>query len=284
MTATPARLPTQPGERSGPRRAARPPYCRRRRSTTPPSPCSTGVADAVGRGAARRDRLGPAGTRARPVPRRPRRRRGRRVGARRRRVRRAVGGERTHRAPATASSSLDPLDGSTNASRGVPWFATSLCVVDDAARRWRSSRTRRRASGSPPCAGRERGSASGASCRRGAATLRQALVGHQRRGPTSAWEWAQFRALGAAALDLCLVAAGSLDAYVDMSVDAHGVWDYLAGALVCEEAGVRSPTPSAATSPCSTTTPAARRSPRPRRSCSTTLLARRREIATGADR
>ena len=26
---------------------------------------------------------------------------------------------------------LDPLDGSTNASRGIPWFATSLCVVDD---------------------------------------------------------------------------------------------------------------------------------------------------------
>ena len=27
---------------------------------------------------------------------------------------------------------VDPLDGSTNASRGIPWFATSLCVVDDA--------------------------------------------------------------------------------------------------------------------------------------------------------
>src|SRR5262245_19560212 len=26
---------------------------------------------------------------------------------------------------------VDPLDGSTNASRGIPWFATSLCVVDD---------------------------------------------------------------------------------------------------------------------------------------------------------
>ena len=25
---------------------------------------------------------------------------------------------------------VDPLDGSTNASRGVPWFATSLCAVD----------------------------------------------------------------------------------------------------------------------------------------------------------
>ncbi|MGH9084199.1 MAG: inositol monophosphatase family protein, partial [Acidimicrobiales bacterium] len=25
---------------------------------------------------------------------------------------------------------LDPLDGSTNASRGLPWYATSLCAVD----------------------------------------------------------------------------------------------------------------------------------------------------------
>src|SRR4051812_31964678 len=26
---------------------------------------------------------------------------------------------------------IDPVDGSTNCSRGVPWFATSMCVVDD---------------------------------------------------------------------------------------------------------------------------------------------------------
>src|SRR3546814_3683062 len=25
---------------------------------------------------------------------------------------------------------IDPIDGSTNASRGLPWYATSLCVVD----------------------------------------------------------------------------------------------------------------------------------------------------------
>src|SRR4051794_1032067 len=25
---------------------------------------------------------------------------------------------------------IDPLDGSTNASRGVPWYATALCLVD----------------------------------------------------------------------------------------------------------------------------------------------------------
>jgi fructose-1,6-bisphosphatase/inositol monophosphatase family enzyme len=28
-----------------------------------------------------------------------------------------------------------------------------------------------------------------------------------------------------------------LDAYVDCSIDAHGVWDYAGGLLVCSEAG-----------------------------------------------
>lgn len=131
---------------------------------------------------------------------------------------------------------LDPLDGSTNASRGIPWFATSLCAVDEhgplaalvanqatgerfeAVRghgAWRGDR-RLRVS---PCAG-----------------LAEAIVGVS--GPPSGHGgWWQFRALGAAALDLGLVAAGSLDAYVDLSVDAHGAWDYLGGALLVSEAG-----------------------------------------------
>jgi myo-inositol-1(or 4)-monophosphatase len=44
--------------------------------------------------------------------------------------------------------------------------------------------------------------------------------------------------LGASALDLCLVASGTLDGYVDCVVDAHGVWDYAGASLVCAEAGV----------------------------------------------
>ena len=49
--------------------------------------------------------------------------------------------------------------------------------------------------------------------------------------------WYQFRALGAAALDLCAVATGVVDAYLDCSWNAHGPWDYLGGMLVCQEAG-----------------------------------------------
>jgi fructose-1,6-bisphosphatase/inositol monophosphatase family enzyme len=50
--------------------------------------------------------------------------------------------------------------------------------------------------------------------------------------------WGQFRCFGAAALDLCAVADGRFDAYVDFDVDALGPWDYLGGMLVCQEAGV----------------------------------------------
>ena len=45
-----------------------------------------------------------------------------------------------------------------------------------------------------------------------------------------------FRALGAAALDICLVATGALDGWIDFN--SHGVWDYLASVLVCQEAGI----------------------------------------------
>jgi fructose-1,6-bisphosphatase/inositol monophosphatase family enzyme len=49
--------------------------------------------------------------------------------------------------------------------------------------------------------------------------------------------WRQYRALGAAALDMCAVACGVLDAFIDCTVDAHGPWDYLGALLVCSEAG-----------------------------------------------
>lgn len=52
------------------------------------------------------------------------------------------------------------------------------------------------------------------------------------------------RRIGSCALDLCLVAAGALDAYYE---DGVHVWDWAAGALIAEEAGavVRLPRPDA---------------------------------------
>ena len=45
--------------------------------------------------------------------------------------------------------------------------------------------------------------------------------------------------LGAAALDLCLVASGALDGYVDCAHEAHGGWDYMASTHICREAGAQ---------------------------------------------
>jgi fructose-1,6-bisphosphatase/inositol monophosphatase family enzyme len=132
---------------------------------------------------------------------------------------------------------VDPLDGSTNASHGIPWFATSLCAVD----------------GDGPLAAVVVHLTSGTTyrARRGGGATRDgepirpsktrelgdAVVGLSGLPPRHLG-WRQFRVLGAAALDLCLVASGGLDAYLDCtSPPAHGPWDYLGGLLVCTEAG-----------------------------------------------
>lgn len=132
---------------------------------------------------------------------------------------------------------LDPIDGSTNAAHGIRWYATSLCavdadgplasvVVDLAHDRWYRAQ---RGGGA---------TLDGGAITPGAVTsLDDALVGLSGLPPRHLG-WRQFRALGAAALDLCAVADGTLDAFVDCSVDAHGSWDYLGALLVCEEAGV----------------------------------------------
>lgn len=47
--------------------------------------------------------------------------------------------------------------------------------------------------------------------------------------------FANLRRIGSAALDLCLVAEGALDAYAELGTNE---WDWAAGALIAEEAGV----------------------------------------------
>jgi fructose-1,6-bisphosphatase/inositol monophosphatase family enzyme len=131
---------------------------------------------------------------------------------------------------------VDPLDGSTNASRGIPWYAISLCAVDaegalaalvvnlpdDLAFR------------------AERGAGATADDRvlapSAKTALNESLVALSGY-PRQYLGWYQFRALGAAALDLCAVASGVIDAYLDCSWNAHGPWDYLGGMLLCQEAG-----------------------------------------------
>ena len=131
---------------------------------------------------------------------------------------------------------VDPVDGSTNASRAIPWFATSLCAVDD--RGPRAALVVNLATGTRFEAVRGRGARRDGRpiAPSGCTSLEKAIVGISGLPPRHLG-WRQFRALGAAALDLCLVASGGLDAYIDCSESAHGVWDYLGGLLVCREAG-----------------------------------------------
>ena len=131
---------------------------------------------------------------------------------------------------------MDPLDGSTNASRGVPWYATALCALDKTG--MRASLVVNQASGRDRYWATRGGGAfhNGKSIQPSTCTdVKDAVVGISGL-PSFKPGWAQFRALGAAALDICLVADGTLDGWVDMN--SHGVWDYLASLLICQEAGV----------------------------------------------
>ena len=131
---------------------------------------------------------------------------------------------------------MDPLDGSTNASRGVPWFATALCALDKNG--MRASLVVNQASGKDRYWATQGGGAfhNGNQMRPSAcSTLKEAIVGVSGLASFRP-QWSQFRALGAAALDICLVAQGVLDGWVDFN--SHGVWDYLASILICQEAGV----------------------------------------------
>jgi len=131
---------------------------------------------------------------------------------------------------------LDPVDGSTNASRRIPWFATSICVLDEQGPL--AALVVNQATGTRYEAVR------GAGARRDGALIepsRQTLLRRSLIGlsgyPPGYFGWRWYRALGAAALDLCAVADGTLDGYVDCMHDAHGSWDYLGGFLICTEAG-----------------------------------------------
>ena len=131
---------------------------------------------------------------------------------------------------------IDPVDGSTNAHRGIPFYATSICVLDaegplvgvvvNQATGVRFEAVRgggARRDGNPIAPS-------------GCTDLSAAIVGIS-GFPGTYPGWAQFRALGAAALEFCAVAEGTLDAYSVVGKSTLFGWDYLAGLLVCREAG-----------------------------------------------
>ncbi len=131
---------------------------------------------------------------------------------------------------------VDPVDGSTNASRDLPWWATSLCAVDTGGpvaavvvNQATGTRFEAVRGGGARCDGDPIGPT-------GAVGLDESIVAFS-GWPEAHLGWSQFRSLGAAALDLCAVASGRLDGFVDCGATSLAPWDYLGGMLVCREAG-----------------------------------------------
>ncbi len=146
--------------------------------------------------------------------------------------------------------SVDPLDGTTNFIRNIVYYCTSVAAVDDdgtwlagvvhapALRRiywasrgggsWLSDYGMvRRLSG--PRAERGRLLATGFSYDPATRAAQVADLGALLGG------FGDVRRLGSAALDLCMVADGTLDAFVERGLNEH---DFAAGALIAEESGV----------------------------------------------
>ena len=150
---------------------------------------------------------------------------------------------------------VDPIDGTVNFLYGLPWFAVSVAaqvggvsvagaVVEPASGRvWSAARGEgayldgRRLAVSAPSALEVTlvgtGFAYSPARRKRQSRFAASLLGHVR----------DIRRNGAASLDLCAVAAGWLDAYVE-----HGLnrWDWAAGALIAAEAGAEVSLPGSA--------------------------------------
>ncbi|MFN8037285.1 MAG: inositol monophosphatase [Acidimicrobiia bacterium] len=142
---------------------------------------------------------------------------------------------RTGDADAPVTVVVDPIDGSTNCSRGLPYWAISLCAVDaDGAL---AATVVNQATMVATTAVRGRGAwRDGAPISASQVERIEDSVVLLEAWPVRKLRWKQFRALGSAALGLCDVAAGVVDGYVDAN-GLHKPWDYLGGLLACREAG-----------------------------------------------
>ena len=132
---------------------------------------------------------------------------------------------------------LDPVDGSTNAFSRPP-------LVGSEPLRPRLGKARGRRGRQPADLGALRGGQGRRGNPQRPGHLPQQGRGHRPRHPRLQRVPAVVLRLGpvpgpgAAALDLCAVACGALDGFVDCSQLSLAPWDYMGGLLVCREAGV----------------------------------------------
>ncbi|HJM28194.1 MAG: inositol monophosphatase [Acidimicrobiales bacterium] len=129
---------------------------------------------------------------------------------------------------------IDPIDGSTNASLGLPWYALSICVVNQEGAVLSSVRNLATSVSysAERGAGAERdGSKISAST---VENVGDAIVVFNDLPPHHLG-WKQYRTMGSAALDLCCIADGTFDGFIDFG-SGLAIWDYAGAALICEEA------------------------------------------------
>jgi len=132
---------------------------------------------------------------------------------------------------------MDPIDGSSNAARDIPYWATSLCALDRDGPL--AALVINHATGSSYRALRGNGATrDGRPLEPSTKTRVEDAVVAISNFPGRMLAWKQFRALGSCALALCDVAYGALDGYFDAG-SVHAPWDYLGGYLICTEAGVK---------------------------------------------
>ena len=132
---------------------------------------------------------------------------------------------------------VDPIDGSTNCDHGVPFYATSLAVLRDtelvAALVMNQATETVYEAELGSGAQRDGQSIKGS----GQRDFAKAIVSFSGL-PQRYLGWAQYRSLGAASLEICLVADGSLDVFTVAHNSTLNPWDYLGGLLVAREAKV----------------------------------------------
>ena len=131
---------------------------------------------------------------------------------------------------------IDPIDGSTNCDRGIPFYATSLAVLRDdelVAGLVVNQVTQTYFEAIRGAGATRDGNKITTS---GCTEMSKSLVAFSGL-PSRHIGWAQIRALGAASLECCLVADGSLDVFAVAQRSYLHPWDYLAGVLIAREAG-----------------------------------------------
>lgn len=129
---------------------------------------------------------------------------------------------------------VDPVDGSTNASLGLPWYSSSMCVVDG--RGMWVSMVINLVTGQRFSAVRGEGAVIDRVRPPREVDVERAIIGVNGRGPVDPAVW-QVRTLGSAALELCAVASGQLDGWVDLTSEGLAPWDYMGALLVLQESG-----------------------------------------------